>query len=198
MQSRSWNVFIVAICIVIVCVIGYQLLKYYSMQPPPLPVFGPAPDFSLLSQDRHSVTRNDYRGNVVIADFIFTECAGPCPLMSAEMSEFQSSLVNDPKIHLLSFSVDPETDTPEVLKEYSQRFHADSKKWTFLTGDKVAIYNLTRSGFHLTVETDSNSVTHSTKYVLIDKKSMIRGYYDTGDKASLDRMLSDARTLVKE
>jgi protein SCO1/2 len=168
------------------------------MKPPALPVFGPAPEFSLISQDKRPVTREDYKGSVVIADFIFTECAGPCPLMSAEMSEFQNSLASDPSIKLLSFSVDPETDTPEVLKDYGQRFHANFDKWTFLTGDKVSIYNLTRSGFHLTVEADSNAVTHSTKYVLIDKKSMIRGYYDSGDKVSTDKLLHDARMLVKE
>jgi cytochrome oxidase Cu insertion factor (SCO1/SenC/PrrC family) len=198
MQNRSWNLFIVSISILIVCVIGYQLLKYYSMKPPALPTFGSVPAFSLLSQDRRPTTNNDFRGSVVIADFIFTDCAGPCPLMSAGMSEFQTSLADEPKIRLLSFSVDPETDIPEVLKEYGQRFHANNDRWTFLTGDKVSIYNLTRSGFHLTVEPDSNAVTHSTKYVLIDKKSMIRGYYDSGDKASTDRLLVDARALVKE
>ncbi|MFI5253679.1 MAG: SCO family protein [Bacteroidota bacterium] len=198
MHTRSWNFFIVMVCIAIVSVISYELISYYSLPHPGLPVFGTVPAFSLINQDKQTITPDNFKGNVVIADFIFTECAGPCPLMSAEMSEFQNALQNNSKVHLLSFSVDPETDTPEVLKAYGNKFHAKNDRWTFLTGDKSSIYNLTRFGFHLTIDADSNAIAHSTKYVLIDKKSRIRGYYDSGDKISTDKLLADARELSKE
>ena len=119
-------------------------------------------------------------------------------MMTAQMSQFQTSLANDPTIKLLSFSVDPETDTPDVLTAYGKKFGANANKWTFLTGSKTDIYNLTRLGFHLTVEADSNAVTHSTKFVLIDKKALIRGYYDSSDDTTGERLLEDARTLAKE
>lgn len=198
MQNRSWNVFIISICAIIVILIGYQLVKFYSRKAPALPIFGMVPEFALTSQEKLPVTKDSFKGKVVIADFIFTECAGPCPMMTAQMSGFQKSLANDPDIKLLSFSVDPETDTPTVLAQYGEKFGAKNDKWTFLTGDKASVYNLTRSGFHLTIDADSNAIAHSTKFVLIDKNSMIRGYYDSCDETSAERLLSDARTLVKE
>src|SRR6185436_1224686 len=132
-----------------------------------LSLLGDVPAFSLTTQSGGTFSRNDLLGRVTIADFIFTTCAGPCPFMSAGMQTIQSHLTAGDHISLLSFSVDPETDTPPVLREYASRFGADSTRWTFLTGNRSAIFDLVRNGFHLSVEADSDGISHSTKFVLI-------------------------------
>ena len=163
-----------------------------------LSLLGEIPAFSLTTQAESTFTRNDLLGRVTIADFIFTTCAGPCPLMSATMQTMQSQLKSDDHISLLSFSVDPETDTPPVLREYADRFGADSTRWTFLTGNKSDILSLIRNGFHLSVEADSEAIFHSTKFVLIDKEARIRGYYDSGEDSTVATLLRDAAGLTKE
>jgi len=163
-----------------------------------LSLLGEIPAFSLTTQAESTFTRNDLLGRVTIADFIFTTCAGPCPLMSATMQTMQFELKSDDHISLLSFSVDPETDTPPVLREYADRFGADSTRWTFLTGNKSDILSLIRNGFHLSVEADSEAIFHSTKFVLIDKEARIRGYYDSGEDSTVATLLRDAAGLTKE
>ncbi len=184
---------------VIAAFIGYlQVNEYWNRQHPTLPKFGQVPEFSLKAEDSTAFTTNAMRGHVTVADFIFTSCAGPCPLMSAQMRQLQQDVYADPEVKLVSFSVDPEQDTPEVLSDYARRFGAIKGKWTFLTGSKSAIYDLTRKGFHLSVEADSDAIAHSTKFVLIDKEAAVRGYYDSGDDSTLTRLVADARALIKE
>src|SRR5688572_16142191 len=105
-----------------------------------LPILYEAAPFALVNQDNQPVTDRDLRGNVWVAAFIFTHCAGPCPMMSARMAQLQSA-VPDKDVKLVSFTVDPDRDTPAVLKEYAQRFNADESRWYFLTGEKQAIFN---------------------------------------------------------
>lgn len=159
-----------------------------------LPQIGTVPEFSLFTQDSVSFTKENLLGHITIADFIFTSCGGPCPLMSAKMQELQEQLPNA-NIKLLSFSVDPEYDTPNILKEYGHKFNAQQNKWTFLTGERKAIYSLARYGFKLTVEDEENAILHSTKFILIDDKAIIRGYYDYEDSTALQRLIVDAQTL---
>ena len=163
-----------------------------------LPTIGIVPQFTLTAQDHRTVQTNDLEGKVTIADFIFTSCAGPCPIMSATMSEMQEKIARKRKIQFVSFSVDPETDSPDVLASYAAQYHADPARWTFLTGSKDKIFHLTREGFHLAVEADSNAVTHSTKFILIDKKAVIRGYYDSDEREAVEKLLADADALEGE
>jgi cytochrome oxidase Cu insertion factor (SCO1/SenC/PrrC family) len=114
-----------------------------------LPIYGSVPDFALTDQHGRLVRRADLEGKVWIASFIFTNCPEECPLMTAEMAQFQSDLANIPDFRLVSISIDPERDTPSVLSQYADRFKADSERWLFLTGDKRAIYRLAREGFRL-------------------------------------------------
>ena len=99
-------------------------------------------------------------------------------------------------VQFISFSVDPETDTPEVLSEYAARFGAEEGRWRFLTGDRRVIYDLARNGFHLVAEADSEGIAHSTKFILIDQSAMIRGYYDSDDEESMRSLITDLHSLL--
>src|SRR5437016_5394914 len=102
--------FLAVFFLALMTIAGVQIYRAYSV--PPLPFIGTVPAFTLTSQDHRTITPASFKGSVVIADFIFTSCAGPCPLMSSQFEEFQQTLSGQPNIRLLSFSVDPETDTP--------------------------------------------------------------------------------------
>ncbi len=116
-----------------------------------LKVFGTVPDFWLIQRDGRRVTLADLRGKVWVANFIYTHCTDTCPLQSAQMARLQEELKTEPDFRLVSITVDPELDTPEVLSEYANRFGADRDRWLFLTGDKRAIYTLAVGGFRLSV-----------------------------------------------
>ncbi len=116
-----------------------------------LKVFGTVPDFSLIQRDGRRVTLADLRGKVWIANFIYTHCTETCPLQSAQMARLQEELKTEPDFRLMSITVDPQQDTPEVLSEYATRFGADRERWLFLTGNKRAIYALAVEGFRLSV-----------------------------------------------
>ena len=95
-----------------------------------LPVLAPVPDFSLTGQNGQAVSRTDLRGLVWVADFVFTSCTGPCPELTLRMRSLQKSLRKaGPGVKLVSFSLDPETDTPAVLTRYAERYHADPDRW---------------------------------------------------------------------
>ena len=165
---------------------------------PPLPKLGLVPEFSLVAEDKRHVTLNNLMGKVTVADFIFTECGGACPMMSTQMSNLQKQLSDEPQVEFVSFSVDPETDTPEVLAGYAKQYNAKKEKWMFLTGGKPEIFKLTRDGFHLAVDADTanGGIFHSQKFVLIDPDATIRGYYDSEDSLAMKSLMTDARRLV--
>jgi len=167
-----------------------------------LPRLSAVPDFTLTERSGEKVPLNDLKGKVWIADFIFTNCGGSCPIMSSTMANFQEQLKDVKNILLVSFSVDPERDTPEVLRQYAELYKASPSRWLFLTGDKNKIGYLTREGFHLAIAADSSSavepIIHSTMFVLVDREGVIRGYYDSSDEKVLNKLLYDARTLAAE
>lgn len=114
-----------------------------------LQVSSEVPSFSLIDQSRRRITREDLLGKVWIANFIFTSCQLTCPRQSATMAQLQTDLASEPDIRLVSITIDPDHDTPEVLARYAERFHADLQRWLFLTGEERAIYALAQDGFHL-------------------------------------------------
>src|SRR5689334_16521384 len=116
-------------------------------QPRNNPEYGQVPAFNLTESSGRTVGQQELSGKVWVADFIFTSCAGSCPVMTAQMRKLQDLLPHD--IGLVSFSVDPKRDTPEVLARYAQQFHADPQRWLFLTGDRQTLYNITVNGFKL-------------------------------------------------
>ncbi len=128
-----------------------------------LKIFGAVPDFSLIREDGRRVTLADLRGKVWIANFIYTHCTDTCPLQSARMAGLQDGLKAEADLRLVSITVDPEVDTPEVLSEYASRFGADRERWFFLTGEQRAIYALAEEGFHLRAADPGQSAQPSDK-----------------------------------
>lgn len=177
-----------------------------SVSAPSLPVYGTVPDVVLTERSGKPMNLADLRGKVWIADFIFTHCAGPCPLMSGYMRTIQERVQSHPDIQLVSFSVDPDRDTPEVLSEYAKKYDASPTQWLFLTGDKQQIFKLTQESFHLGVadvvpeerQNENQVVSHSTKFVLVDKQGQIRGYYDSENPSSIQQLINDAVLLTTE
>jgi protein SCO1 len=164
--------------------------------------YGSVPDFSLVERSGKATTLADLRGSIWIANFIYTTCADTCPLQTAEMARLQGEWKDKPGVKLVSFSVDPEKDTTEVLSSYAERYKADAQRWLFLTGAKEEIGRLVQEGFRLSavaLSADGNVgsvIMHSPRFVLIDKQAEIRGYYDSRDPAAIDRLKKDAATLM--
>jgi protein SCO1 len=164
-----------------------------------LAVLGTVPDFELVERGGSRVSLASLRGKVWVADFVFTHCAGPCPLISSKMARLQEAVRGLEDVRLVTFTVDPERDTPEVLAEYAQHYRADAERWLFLTGPKEPIYRLVGDGFHLAVEQsedDAGLVSHSTRLVLVDGQGRIRGYYDGAEPGTAEALMPDIRALL--
>jgi cytochrome oxidase Cu insertion factor (SCO1/SenC/PrrC family) len=162
-------------------------------QKPKLPHYGMASDFTLTERDGRSVSQKNLRGKIWVADFIFTSCAGQCPMISQQMERLQRQLPSS--VTFVSFTVDPERDTPEVLADYSKNYNADSSRWLFLTGDKETLTRVTTS-FYMDGIEDPN--LHSIRFALVDPYSQIRGYYDASDPQALQKLSSDVAALLRE
>lgn len=165
--------------------------------------YGQVPEFALVSQTGDSLRLTALRGHVWIANFIFTTCGSICPMMSAQFERLERRLA--PGVRLVSFSVDPERDTPAKLAEYGQRYGATPDRWLFLTGNKPQMRRLIMEGFHLGVEEatpeeiaqGAETILHSTRFVLVDAAAHIRGYYDGADDAAVEQLRHDAGRLLE-
>jgi protein SCO1 len=163
-----------------------------------LPQLGSVPFFSLTDQSGHSYGTSELQGKIWIADFVYTTCPGPCPMISSRMSETQKPL-QDTDVKLVSFSVDPVHDTPAVLQSYAEKLNAQPGRWSFLTGDKATIYRLSRDGFKLPAATaNDGQPVHSTRVILVDRRGAIRGYYDATETDAITRLLADTHHLLEE
>lgn len=163
----------------------------------PLPSYGLIPFFTLTDQSGAEFRSVEaLHGKVWIADFIFTHCAGPCPMMTSRMRKLQDAIEGESGIRLISFTVDPARDTPEVLADYARQFKAHEGQWFFLTGTQDALNQLSRHAFKLG-DVDGN-LEHSTKFALIDKFGRLRGYYSATSAEIIPQLVADARGLLKE
>jgi protein SCO1 len=163
--------------------------------------YGSVPEFSLVERTGKKVTLKELRGGIWIADFIYTSCTDTCPLQTAEMAKLQNELINEPGVNLVSFSVDPDKDTPSALTRYANQFNADRERWLFLTGDKKQITELVQNGFHLSATSASDEpdlILHSPRFVLVDRQGQIRGYYDSREQAALGRLRTDIKKLMNQ
>jgi protein SCO1/2 len=164
---------------------------------PVLEPIGTVPEFALTNQDGQTVTLDTLRGQPWIADFIFTRCGGPCPIMTSKMAGLQEKLPGS--IKLVSFSVDPEFDTPEVLKSYAKKFNADESRWHFLTGTKDAIFALARGMLLVAIPAnEANPIIHDERFLLVDGLGQIRGAYHSNDPQEMKQLELDAQELAKE
>ena len=161
-----------------------------------LPSYGQIPDFSLTDQTNQPFSSATLHNRVWIADFIFTNCPGPCPRMSAQMRQVDTALHDLKDLRLVSFTVDPARDTPAVLAKYAEHYQAEPGVWYFLTGAQADLNNLARNAFMLG-DVDG-TLQHSTRFVLVDRKARIRGYYLTSEDDAIPRLIADAKRISAE
>jgi protein SCO1 len=165
----------------------------------PLPLIGPAPNFSLTSQDARQVKLIDFRGKVVAVAFIYTMCTATCPVLTPMMSFVQDQLGRKfgERIAFISITVDPERDTPDVLREYAQAFGANLGGWTFLTGSAPAIRDVTRRYGVFAAKNANGDVDHTTITSIIDPRGILRVQY-LGVRFDPEEFRRDLLSLVDE
>ena len=182
----------------LVTVILLSTLAFSCKRASNLETFYPVPDFSLTDQTDKPVTLHELKGRVWVADFIFTNCGGTCPVMTEKMRKLQETLPAD--IRMVSFTVDPARDTTKALAAYAAEHGATRERWLFLTGEKQALYDICIKGFKLPLQDDEGTplepITHSTRFVLVDKEGQIRGYYSGTEEEDLKRLAADAKGLL--
>jgi len=181
------------------------LRPFLRREPPPPPVVRQLPAFELVDQSHNPFSLNDLEDHVWVANFIFTRCGSICPILTRQMAALQEryEAYGVDEIKLLSISVDPEYDTPDILKDYAKANGADPERWTFLTGDLQAVRALVIDGFatgmgeQLENEAGMMDISHTGKFVIVDSKGGIRGYYDT-DPDGLDEIYHRSRHVLNE
>ncbi len=165
-----------------------------------LEIYGTIPAFSFQTQYGVTFTDENMRGHVTIANFIFTRCPTICPVFTMKMQRIGED--TNTKVHLVSFSVDPEYDTPERLLTYSKEYDADPKRWHFLTGDSKAVKEVVEGALKISMERNGEDehgvpdIVHGSHFVLFDSKGTIRGYYNSDDVQRIDALRADAEALV--
>ena len=201
----------------IIISIIYQILKPTKV----LPIFQPAnvnielvdstiqhvkkyhsiADFSLINQNGLTITQKNYQDKIYVADFFFTTCLTICPIMTNNMVLIQEKLKNDNEVMLLSHSVTPDIDSVQQLKKYALEKGVVDEKWNLVTGDKKQIYALARKSY-LAVKEDGNGdeydMIHTENFILVDKKTRIRGFYDGTKDEDIQQLLKDIAILKKE
>jgi protein SCO1/2 len=163
----------------------------------PLPVLGRVADFSLVDQTSAPVSRAALDGQPWLASFVFTRCPNVCPRLSDRMRAVEAlARRHDTPLHLVTFSVDPEHDRPEVLERYAEAFAADAATWRFLTGSEESIEKIARS-FSVALDGEADpakpgfGIMHSGHLMLVDRRGRIRGYYPSAEEGVENRIVSD-------
>lgn len=182
---------------------GKQEAVVEKMQPPEgtpatvLQSYWKIPDFTLTERSGQPLHLADLAGKVWVADFFYTTCPGPCPMLSSRFSEVQKALGADSNVRLVSISVDPEKDTTEILKAYATRFKA-GENWLFCTGGKKAVFALAHDGFKLPIAegTENAPIVHTTRLILVDQTGTVRGFYEGGTEDSVKDLVRDIHTLL--
>lgn len=158
-------------------------------------------DFKLINQNGDTITQDDYKDKIYVADFFFTTCVSICPIMTDNMVLIQEEIKNNPQVKLLSHSVTPLIDTVPQLKKYAQEKGVIDSKWNMVTGDKKQIYELARKSY-LAVKTDGDGgqydMIHTENFILVDKDKQIRGFYDGTNSDDIDKLLHDIKVLEKQ
>jgi protein SCO1/2 len=190
-----------------VAFLGYYYFTY-KQNPKRLPTYGnpghKVGPFAFTNQDGKTVTEKDLEGKIYVTEYFFTTCQGICPKMNDNMARVYAAYRGQPDVAILSHTVDPETDTVEQMKRYSIKFDADPTQWSFLTGDKQALYSMAINGYLVSAVEDTTQkdvlpdFIHSEKFVLVDKEKHIRGIYDGTKDNEVDKLIKDIAELRKE
>jgi protein SCO1/2 len=165
-----------------------------------LPHLFPVPDAPLVTEGGKPLRLGALKGNVVVYDFIFTSCAGTCPVMTATMRKLTKKIDKSAPVRFVSISVDPARDTPAVLHNYASKMRNDDR-WLFLTGDPKTIVDLSVNGFKLAAGTGSSpneSILHSSKFAIADKNGVIRDYYGATTDDAIEHVSGVIKDLAAE
>ena len=161
-----------------------------------LPVIGKIPAFSFIDSHGDEINRRNLDGKVWVADFIFTTCTMACPVMTGNMNIIHKEFRNNNNVRIVSISVYPEYDTPEVLSEFASRYNANTDRWHFLTGPEEDVKKLIKNGFKMGDYEDI--IFHSERFALVDKKGQIRGYYSGMQTDDMKNLKKDINILLAE
>lgn len=159
--------------------------------------FGPAPQFALINEHGAPFNSAELEGKLYVASFFFTSCRGPCPIINANIAKLHKQFSKYPGIRFVSISVDPETDTPDKLSDYSTKFKSDDdNSWTFLTGTTEQIVQLSEQGFHVALS--GTPPIHTNRAALVSPASRILGFYDATDTDEMKRLAKEISSLLSE
>lgn len=212
---KKFAIFFAILSVIIITII-YSILNVEK----PLPIWQPAnfesklvdssiqhvkkhhkiADFSLINQNGKTITQEDYKDKIYVADFFFTTCQSICPIMTDHMYQIQKEFINDDDVMLLSHSVTPVKDSVAQLKKYAKLKGVNDAKWNLVTGDKKHIYELTRKSYFAVLNNgngDEFDMIHTENFILIDKKQRIRGTYDGTSRESIDSLITDIKKLKR-
>lgn len=159
-----------------------------------LPILYEVPAFQLTDSNGQPFDSASLKGDVWVAEFMFTSCPGICPTMTAEMKKIFAAFPDAPEFKIVSVSVDPNIDTPEVLAKYAQSHGTESDRWHRLTGDSAEILKLSSQGFK--VGSMTNPLDHSSNFILVDRQGNIRGYYDSLEPDKMTALIEDIKKLL--
>jgi protein SCO1 len=159
------------------------------------------PDFEFINQDSVKITQKDFAGKIYVADFFFTTCPTICPKMKTQMLRIYEKFKDNPKVAILSHTIDPRHDTPAVLKEFSKNLGIQNSMWQMVTGDKTKIYEIGQKSYMVSATDDPmqpGGIVHSGAFILVDKNRHIRGIYDGTEPERVDKLMEDMQVLLKE
>jgi protein SCO1/2 len=197
-QRLLWGVLSVSL----ILIAGFAIAKWEREHTRHVEDFGQLPNFSLVDENGMTASLQNFSGHIWVADLIFTHCSSICPMLTSKMIELQNVLNDKRKIYFASISVDPQHDTPDTLREYAIAQHANTERWTFLTGTTASIYSLVKDGFHLPLDSVGGEqripIVHSPRFALMDKRGHIRGYYNGLDPDGQKQLLADIDALENE
>jgi protein SCO1/2 len=160
-------------------------------------VFHQLGDFQLASQSGRVISQKDLAGTAYVASFFYSTCVGACPQMNSELARVQEQFRHEPRVKLVSYSVDTEHDSTAVLARYAERYGAIAGKWFFLTGDKPQVYRLITEDYRLPAPTGvAPGLVHSQQLFLIDRKKRIRGIYDGTKPKEVNRLITEIGVLL--
>jgi protein SCO1/2 len=168
-------------------------------------VFHTIPDFQLTDQHNNTVTSQVIKDKIHVADFFFARCLGICPKMTSQLQRVQEAFINNPEVVIMSYTVDPKNDTVEALQNYAEQYGAIKGKWYLMTGEKENIYRLAKKGYYVTAKEDNvqsanleDKFVHTDKFVLVDKKGHIRGFYNGTDPKEVEKLILEIKVLLNE
>ncbi len=170
-------------------------IQFADLSRKEIPVYSAVPAFQLQDQNGTPFTEKNLRGKITVLDFFFTRCPGACPVMSKQLEELYKLYASSDKVQFVSITVDPQHDTPDVLRDYAKDHSVVDDRWKFLRGDIQDVITLSEKGCLLPAE--NLPAGHSTKFVLIDQDAQIRGYFESGEPASLSVLKSNIRELAR-